>query len=152
MLLLKTCFVLLNFPPLWEFHAPFRLIFLLFWRVGIHPFTSVWHPAQSPLLTILAAVRDVTLGLLTCILQCTEEVIFINNKVDTGWIVLCLMFHKKGPTLYFICHCCFSFLKQCSIVFHKKKNFRFHEQRNSVLLCSCQIPISVFLLLLTKGS
>lgn len=34
--------------------------------------------------------------------------------------------------------------------FHE--NFRFHAKENSVLLCSCQIPISVFLLLLTKGS
>lgn len=32
-------------------------------------------------------------------------------------MALCLLFNKKGgPTLYFICHCCFSFLQQCSIV------------------------------------
>lgn len=66
-------------------------------------------------------MRDVTLVLLKCILLCTEEVIFINNKMDMGWIVLCLMSYKKRPTLYFICHYCFSFLKQCSIVFHLKK-------------------------------
>lgn len=84
----------------------------------------VWHPPQpAPQLTFLATVRDgVTLDLLKCghlpqTLQCTEEVIFINDRMDLGWIVLCLLFNKKGgPTQYFICHRCFSFLQQCSIV------------------------------------
>lgn len=50
-------------------------------------------------------------------LHCTEEVIFINDRMDLVWIELCLLFNKKGgPTLYFICHRCFSFLQQCSIV------------------------------------
>lgn len=32
-------------------------------------------------------------------------------------MALCLLFNKKGgPTLYFICHRCFSLLQQCSIV------------------------------------
>lgn len=86
-------------------------------------FASVLTPQLAPQLTFLAAVRDVTLHVLKCshllrTLQCTEEVIFINDRMDLASMELCLLFYQKEgvPTLYFICHRCFSFLRQCSIV------------------------------------
>lgn len=37
--------------------------------------------------------------------------------MDLDWIALCLLFDKEGaPTLYFICHRCFSLPQQCPIV------------------------------------
>lgn len=62
-------------------------------------------PPPAPLLTFLATVRDVTLDFLKRshllqTLQCTEEVIFINDRMDLAWIALCLLFNKKGAPLY----------------------------------------------------
>lgn len=94
----------------------------LFSHLGRIPSLLFGTPQLAPQLTFLATAREVTLDLLKCshllqTLQCTEEVIFLNDRVDLASIELCLLFYKKGaPTLYFICHRCFSFLRQCSIV------------------------------------
>ena len=118
----SLAFLFLSSPPFSDFCAPYRLIVHLFGNLGCVPSLLFGTPQPVPQVTFLATVRDVTLDLLKCshllqTLQCTEEVIFINDRMDLAWMALCLLFNKKGgPTLYFICHRCFSFLQQCSIV------------------------------------
>lgn len=104
-LLTGLAFFLLSPPPFWDFYAPYRLIVHLFGDLGCIPSLLFGTPQPAPQLTFLATVRDVTLNLLKCshllqTLQSTEEVIFINDRMDLAWIALCLLFNKKGAPLY----------------------------------------------------
>lgn len=106
---LLNCFLLTFQKPssFGYFDAPYRCIVHLFsilkcipsLLLGIPPASSSTHFSAN-------CERCYTRFVVKCchllhILKCTEEVIFINDRMDLVWIELCLLFYKKGgPPLY----------------------------------------------------